>query len=151
MKKNSKAELYILVAQFNEEITGNLLKGALKVIEEDRSIAKSKIRVIPVPGSFELPCVAAKIARIKKPKAIIAFGCLIQGDTDHYHYISESVSRGLMDVSIRFELPVLFGVLTAQTEDQAEVRSRLGSRENKGSEVARAALDMIKLFEAGEF
>lgn len=156
----TKTKILILTSQFNQEITSNLLTGARKTLIQG-GIHKADIAEISVPGAFELPSLAAKAAASGHWAAIICLGCVIKGDTDHYDYICQAVSHGIMSVSIQYKMPVIFGVLTTQNSAQAIARSSLEEREpgpallkgqkptveNKGHEAAAAALLALKNLE----
>jgi 6,7-dimethyl-8-ribityllumazine synthase len=130
----------IVISQFNSNITEPMLEGALKTLKVNK-IKKENVKTIWVPGSFEIPLVCQRLAKSKKYDALVAIGCVIKGETDHFYYICNEVSRGIMDVMLKFDIPIGFGVLTTQNLKQAEVRSR--GKENKGKEAAEAALSMI--------
>lgn len=107
----------------------------------------SQIRVVAVPGAFELPVVAARAARMQPaPDAIIALGAIIRGETTQYDVIAHAVSQGLTQVAVQTGVPVTSGVIVAETLAQARARSG-GSAENRGAEAARAALDLVHLLE----
>ena len=129
--------IIIIKSEFNKEIVDGLLKGC------KRALAEKEIKIISVPGAFELPA-AAKNALIQSnvPKAVITLGCVIKGDTDHYDYICQAVTNGIMDISIQSSVPVLFGVLTCQNAELAFERS-MDNDSNKGYEVGLAALELI--------
>ena len=145
----------IITSRFNEDITSRLTQGARETLIAE-GVAKKDITELSVPGAFELPALAAKAAATGKWEAILCLGCLIQGDTDHYHYICEAVANGLTAVGVQYKLPVLFGVLTTKTREQALERAQLGEstrshREdgkvlvhNKGQSTAIAALMTLK-------
>lgn len=111
---------------------------------EKNKVKKNNIEIVWVPGSFEIPLVCQKIAQTKKYDGLIAIGCVIKGDTDHYYYISNEVSRGTMEVMLKFSLPIGFGVITTNNLKQAQDRS--SNRCNKGGEAASAVLEIIKSF-----
>lgn len=136
----SKLKIGIAVSQFNSNITGSMLEEALKTLSKNK-VKKENIKTVWVPGSFEIPLACQKLAQTKKYDALVAIGCVIKGETDHYYYICNEASRGIMDVMLKFDIPIGFGVLTTQNLKQAEVRSR--GKENKGREAAEAALAMI--------
>jgi 6,7-dimethyl-8-ribityllumazine synthase len=138
----SKLKIGIVVSRFNDNITKPMLEGALETLAENK-VKKENIKTVWVPGSFEIPLACQKLAETKKFDALIAIGCVIKGQTDHYFYICNEVSRGVMDVMLKFSLPIGFGVLTTQNSKQAEVRSR--GKENKGREAAVAALAMVSM------
>jgi 6,7-dimethyl-8-ribityllumazine synthase len=136
-------KIAIVVSRFNEHISAALLKGALRVLKQS-GIQESHIQVSNVPGSFELPVAAQIIIRAQKPDAVICLGALIRGETDHYRYLAAEVSRGIGEVALSNELPVIFGVLTTDSLEQAQERAG-GLYGNKGEEAAMAALHMVSL------
>ncbi len=136
-ENHSSARIGIAVAEFNSDVTRELLLGALVVLKESGVVAKN-IKVVTVPGSFELPLACQKLAETGKYHALVALGCVIKGETDHYHYVSGEAARGLMDVSLKFSIPIGFGVLTVHTLAQAKERS--GKKIDAGGNAARAAL-----------
>lgn len=135
-----KFKIAIAVSGFNDDITGKMLEGALAVLEEN-GVKEKNIRIVPVPGSFELPLACKKMAAEKKYDGIIAIGCVIKGDTDHHLYISGETARGIMDVMLGYSIPVGFGVITVNNLEQAIARSY--GDNNKGSEAAQAVLEML--------
>ena len=139
----SGLKISIVVSRFNKQITEALLKGALKVLRRN-GVQDSHIHISNVSGSFELPVAAQIIIRAQKPDAVICLGALIRGETDHYRYLSAEVSRGIGQVALSNELPVIFGVLTTDSLEQAQERSG-GLHGNKGEEAAMAALHMVSL------
>lgn len=138
----SKLKIGVVVSQFNDNITKSMLEGALETLAENK-VKKENIKTVWVPGSFEIPLACQRIVQTKKLDALVAIGCVIKGETDHFYYICNEVSRGIMDVMLKFNIPIGFGVLTTQNIKQAEVRSR--GKENKGREAAVAALAMINI------
>lgn len=159
MKPNS-SKIAIVVSLFNSKITLALLDSVLKTLKK-AGTPEDNLRIIKVPGAFELPSVCARLARKKDFSCVIAIGAIIRGDTPHFEYISSEVTRGLMALSIETEKPVIMGVLTTETEKQALERCKLGAGENKNSssphsiknpvsdkgvEFAQAALTMIDIF-----
>lgn len=133
----------IVVSRFNDFVTGRLLGGALDALERTGA-SDTDVLIIKVPGSFEIPLIAKKLALSKKYDAIICLGTLIRGDTPHFEYISSEVAKGIAAVSLETGTPVAFGVLTADTVEQAIDRAGLKSG-NKGFEVAMAAVEMVNL------
>ena len=133
----------IVVAQWNHDITDALLAGAKETLLK-ANVKEENIEVLSVPGSFELPWGARQLMKADKKDAIICLGCLIQGETKHDEYIASAVANGIMQLSIMSGLPVIFGVLTTHTVDQAKERAG-GTHGNKGSEAAAAALQMAKV------
>jgi len=137
------ARLAIVVARWNSDITDNLLKGALETLER-QGIADDNIQVLRVPGAFELPLAAQKVATTGQVDGVIALGCVIRGDTPHFDYVCSECTRGIGDVSLRTGIPVGFGLLTCDDLPQAQARSG-DNRENKGEEAALTVLEMISL------
>jgi 6,7-dimethyl-8-ribityllumazine synthase len=134
----------VIVSQFNEEITAGLLAGALETLEQ-AAVARDDVTVVRVPGAFEIPLTAMRLAETGQFDAIVAVGCLIKGDTMHFEYIASACSQGLIQASTATGVPIAFGVLTTLTEEQAAARSAPGV-ENKGREAALAAIEMATLF-----
>ncbi|MBC7329086.1 6,7-dimethyl-8-ribityllumazine synthase [bacterium] len=134
----------IVVSRFNEAITKKLLEGALDcLIRHD--VQEDDIDVLWTPGSFEIPVTAKKLASLGKYDAIICLGCLIRGDTPHFDFLSAEVTKGVAQVALEYSLPVVFGILTADTLEQAIERS--GAKQgNKGFQAALSALEMANLF-----
>ena len=134
----------VVVSRFNEEITLGLLKGAREVLEE-AEVGDEDITFVHVPGAFELPVAALRLAETGQFDAVICLGCLIKGDTMHFEYIASAASRGIMEASQATGVPIAFGLLTTLTEEQAVARSSDGP-DNKGREAALAAVQMASLF-----
>lgn len=134
----------ILVSEWNKEITGSLLEGAIKTLVKHGVDPEESIVVEWVPGSFELPQAAAVLAESPYIDALICLGCVIQGETRHFEFISQAVAQGCMQLGIDSLKPVIFGVLTTDTYEQAKERSG-GVHGNKGDEAALAALQMVTL------
>ncbi|MBW2432941.1 MAG: 6,7-dimethyl-8-ribityllumazine synthase, partial [Deltaproteobacteria bacterium] len=135
----------IVVSRFNDFITEKLLSGALDALV--RSGAKdSDIQVVKVPGSFEIPLVAKKIANKKGMDAIICLGAVIRGATPHFDYVSAEVSKGIAQVSLESEVPIIFGVITTDTIEQAIERAGTKAG-NKGWSAAMVAVEMANLLE----
>jgi 6,7-dimethyl-8-ribityllumazine synthase len=128
----------ILVSRYNELITTKLLEGALTGCRE-AGVEGDAIDVVWLPGAFELPAAAAVAAESRVYHCLVALGTVIRGDTPHFEYVAGAAARGLQDVSVRYGLPVGFGVLTVETLQQAQERAG-GSAGNKGYEAAVAAL-----------
>lgn len=133
----------IVVSEWNSEITDALLQGAMSTLIENGTDEKD-IHVYHVPGSFELPFGASELIRKKKFDAIICLGCIIQGETRHFEFIADAVANGIMQVGLKTEIPVIFGVLTTNNLEQAKERSG-GKVGNKGVEAAVTALKMANL------
>ena len=133
----------IVVSRFNPEVTEGLLRGARAALAE-AGVAADDISVVRVPGAFEIPLAALKLAQSKRIDAVITLGCLIKGDTMHFEYIASAASQGIMDVTTSTGVPVAFGVLTTLTDEQAAERSA-DDLNNKGREAALAAIEMATL------
>lgn len=133
----------IVVSRFNTLVTERLLNGALDTLTR-HGVNPNNIDVFWVPGAFELPVVTQKLADQKKYQAVISLGAVIQGDTDHHDYINHAVAQGLMATSQNSQIPVLFGLLTCRTMEQALDRAG-GKAGNKGSECALAAIETVNV------
>lgn len=133
----------IVASRFNDFVTNRLLSGALDALERTGT-SDQDIVVVKVPGSFEIPLAARKLVTGKKYDAVICLGTLIRGETPHFEYISSEVTKGIALVSLESGIPVIFGVLTADTLEQAIDRAGLKSG-NKGYEAAMAAVEMANL------
>jgi 6,7-dimethyl-8-ribityllumazine synthase len=135
----------IVVARFNDFIGDRLTGGALDALT--RCGARSEdIDLVKVPGAFEIPLIAKKMAMVKKYNAVICLGAVIRGATSHFDYVSAEVSKGIAQVSIESEIPVIFGVLTTDTIEQAIERAGTKAG-NKGWDAAMAAVEMANLME----
>src|SRR5688500_6433474 len=130
----------IVTAQWNAEITGLLLQGARETLSNS-GVLPENIEELSVPGSFELPWGARQLMKADKKDAIICLGCIIQGETKHDEYIAIAVANGIMQLSLASGIPVIFGVVTTNTLEQAKERAG-GSHGNKGSEAAATALQL---------
>jgi 6,7-dimethyl-8-ribityllumazine synthase len=133
----------VVVSRFNDLVTRRLLDGALDTFRR-HGAQDDNVTVAWVPGSFEIPLVAERLAKSGTFAAVICLGAVIQGETDHHEYINHAVAKGLVDVSRDSGVPVTFGVLTCQTLEQALNRSG-GKAGNKGNEAALAAIEMVSL------
>lgn len=144
------ARKYLIVAaQFNEIVTKSLVEGAISELVM-AGVSPEDTDLVWVPGAFELPTVAAKGARSRKYKAVICIGCVIRGETPHFDYVAGQAASGVMKVSVETEIPIIFGVLTTDTVDQAMNRAGI-KYGNKGRDAARAALQMTRVMaELGE-
>jgi 6,7-dimethyl-8-ribityllumazine synthase len=136
----------IVVARYNEAITKNLLNGALEALVS-RGVRDDQIDVAWVPGAWELPLVAQQFAATGRHAAVICLGAVIRGETTHDQHINTQVAQSLGAIALATNLPVLFGVLTCNTYEQAVARSG-GNVGNKGAECALAALEMANLLSA---
>ena len=138
----------IVAARFNEFITSKLVGGALDGLKR-HDVKEEDIDVAWVPGAFEIPLIASKMAKSKKYDAVICVGAVIRGSTSHYDYVCSEVSKGIANVSLNSDIPVMFGVLTTDNIEQAIERA--GSKAgNKGYECATGAIEMVNLIRALE-
>lgn len=133
----------IVVGRFNEFIGSKLLDGALDGLKR-HGASEDNIEIAWVPGAFEIPLVAKKMAKSKKYDAIICLGAVIRGATPHFDYVSSEVSKGIANVALDTEVPVIFGVLTTDTIEQAIERAGTKAG-NKGYEAALTAIEMANL------
>ena len=134
----------IVVAEWNASITNALQQGCYDTLIKE-GVPASQIQILPVPGSFELVAGAQHLANNQAFDAIICIGCVIKGETKHDEYISNAVANGLMQLTLKYELPFVFGVLTPNSQQQAEDRAG-GKYGNKGVEAATTALQMATTF-----
>ncbi len=133
----------IIVSRFNDFITKKLLEGALDGLYRHNAIEEN-IAVFYAPGAYEIPLVAKKIAETKKFDAIIALGTVIRGNTPHFDYVANEVAKGVAQVNLESGIPVIFGVLTTDSIEQAVERA--GSKGgNKGFDAAMTAIEMVSL------
>ena len=138
----------IVAARFNEFITSKLVGGALDGLKR-HDVKEEDIDIAWVPGAFEIPLIASKMAKSKKYDAVICVGAVIRGSTSHYDYVCSEVSKGIANVSLNSDIPVMFGVLTTDNIEQAIERA--GSKAgNKGYECATGAIEMVNLIRALE-
>ncbi len=135
----------IVIGRFNEFIGGKLLSGALDALKR-HGVSDDDIEISWVPGAFEIPLVAKKMAESKKYGAVICLGAVIKGATPHFDYVSSEVSKGVANVSLETGIPVIFGVLTTDTIEQAIERAGTKSG-NKGFDAACTAIEMVNLID----
>jgi 6,7-dimethyl-8-ribityllumazine synthase len=133
----------IVLSRFNNFVAERLLEGALDALRRSGA-EEGDVTVVRVPGSFEIPLVAKKLAKAARYDAVICLGCVIRGATPHYAYIATEVTKGIASVSLESEVPVAFGVLTTDTIEQAIERAgtKMG---NKGFDAAMSAIEMANL------
>ena len=137
------AKIGIVAGRFNEFITSKLVGGALDVLKRN-DVSEENIDIAWVPGAFEIPLITKKLAKTGKYDAIIALGAVIKGSTPHFDYVCAEVSKGVSQISLQSELPVIFGVLT--TNNIEEAIERAGTKAgNKGADAAFSAIEMINL------
>ena len=134
----------LVVSRFNEFITAKLLSGAIDALERHGCDPKN-VTIVRVPGSFELPLAAKKCAQSGNYDAVICLGCVIRGQTPHFEFIAAEVAKGVAQVGLETGLPVTFGVITADTLEQAIERA--GSKAgNKGADAATTAIELLNLY-----
>jgi 6,7-dimethyl-8-ribityllumazine synthase len=133
----------IVVAQWNRSVTGKLLDGAVATLRE-AGVADDHIDVAHVPGSWEIPIIAQRMAASARYAAVLCLGAVVRGETSHDQHINRGVSLAISQIALQFDVPVLFGILTCESMEQAVDRAG-GKHGNKGSECAEAALHMIGL------
>ena len=132
--------IYIIASTFYPELSNELIKGATKELNDDSSI------IIKVPGAFEIPGMVKQIIDNYSPDLIITLGVLIKGETNHFEYISESISNSISQLTITSKIPIIFGVITALNYEQASERALI-SKKNKGAEVMKTGLEMLVLYD----
>ncbi len=133
----------IIISRFNDFIGSKLLSGAIDELKR-HGVSDENIDIVKVPGAFEIPLAAMKFAKTKKYNAIITLGAIIRGATTHYEHVSAELSKGIAQVSLQTEVPVIFGVLTTENIEQAIERAGTKAG-NKGSDAAKAAIEMVNL------
>ena len=133
----------IVAARFNEFITSKLLSGALDCLKRE-NVSESDIELAWVPGAFEIPLIASRMAASGRYDAVICLGAVIRGNTSHYDYVCSEVSKGIAHVSLSSGIPVMFGVLTTDNIEQAIERAGTKAG-NKGAECAHGAIEMVNL------
>ena len=134
----------IVVSEWNEEVTGKLLEGALNTLVK-HGVKEENIITDFVPGSFELIFGTKHLVENTDINAVIALGCVVKGDTPHFDYVCSGVTQGIADMNVRYDIPFIFGLLTTDTMQQALDRAG-GRHGNKGDECAVAALKMIDFY-----
>lgn len=132
-----------VVSEWNEEVTESLYSGALQTLK-DQGVPKENIERVNVPGSFELSLGAQKLAQREDLDAIICLGCVIRGETPHFDFICDAVAHGITNVGLKYDKPVIFGVLTTNDAKQAMERAG-GKHGNKGDEAAITAIKMLMI------
>lgn len=140
-----KIKIAIVSSSFRKEVADNLEKNALATFQK-KGVALEQIKLVRVPGSLEIPLAVKKLAKQKKYHAIITFGAIVKGETYHFEQISNECARACMEISLEYEIPVIFEVWSVYRLEQAVARATR-KRENKGVEAALAALEMISVLE----
>jgi len=138
-------KIAIVGSRFNDFFTSELVEGALDCLRR-HGVEDDQIDTAWVPGGFEIPFAAKRFVKTGRYAAVICVGCIIQGDTPHFHYVSSEVTKGIAMVGMESDIPVVFGIVTAETLDQAIERSGTKAG-NKGFDAALTALEMIDLCE----
>jgi 6,7-dimethyl-8-ribityllumazine synthase len=136
----------VALARFNQGVTEQLLAGTLEALVR-HGVAEDAIDIATVPGAFELPLCAQRLAATGRYDALVCLGAVVRGETPHFEYVAGEASRGIADVARRHDIPVAFGVLTTDTVEQALARAG-GERGNKGYEAAVTALEMVQVLRA---
>ena len=139
----SSHKVAIVVGRFNEFITSKLIEGAVDGLVRNE-VNEKEIEIAWVPGAFEIPLIAKKMAKSKKYDVIITLGAVIKGSTPHFDYVSAEVSKGVAHVALDSEIPVIFGVLTTNSIEEAIERAGTKAG-NKGFEAALSAIEMVNL------
>lgn len=143
IKQNKDLKIGIVSARFNAELTEEMRLGAMEAFSTLGADLNNIIEV-KVPGAFELPFAARRLIEKHKVNAVICFGAVIKGDTPHFDYVCAETARGIQLISLTTNVPVIFGVLTTNTLEQAQLRANR-SQDNKGAESALAAVEMLTL------
>ncbi len=138
----------IVLGRFNNMVTDKLLEGALEALRRAR-VGEADVEVVRVPGAFEIPLAAKRLAETGRFAAVICLGAIVKGDTPHWHYLSKTATSGICQASLATNVPMTNAVLTTDTMEQAVERARQGSenKNNRGYDAALAAVEMAFLFE----
>ncbi|MEO7200598.1 MAG: 6,7-dimethyl-8-ribityllumazine synthase [Dokdonella sp.] len=144
VRVHSDSRFVIIASRWNPGVLDRLVEGAHQALLS-HGVDADAIDVIRVPGAWELPVLAARLAALGRHAAIIALGCVVRGDTRHYEHVADGCAEGLMRVALEYRVPVLNGVLAVETHADATARAG-GKHGNKGEEVALAALEMTDLW-----
>lgn len=143
LKIDENNKFAIIVSRFNEFITEKLLDGCIQTLANN-GVEMKHVDIVKVPGTFEIPTVTKNLLDLKRYNAVICLGCVIRGETSHYDHICNAVSNEICRLGTKDGTPVIFGVLTCENTGQAMDRAG-GSKGNKGSESALAAIEMVNL------
>ncbi len=142
---NCNASYAIVVGRFNSFVTDKMLTGALDTLKR-HGVADEKMTIVWVPGAYEIPLATQRLAASKKYAAIIAIGAVIRGSTPHFDYVASECAKGVATVSLQYDIPVAFGVLTVDSIEQAIERAGTKAG-NKGADAAMSAIEMVSLFQ----
>lgn len=145
VKDTENIKIAIVASKFNSLIVDRLYNGAITVFKKN-GINEKKIKVVRVPGAFEIPVTVKKLLNLEKFDAIVTLGAVIRGETPHFEFIANECAAGIARLSIASSTPIIFGVLTVDNKEQAMKRSEEEGN-NKGVDAAEAALEMIELFQ----
>lgn len=137
------SRIAIVVSRFNQIVTDRLLQGALDGLARS-GVSEKQLTVAEVPGSFEIPFAAQALAQTGRYGGIVCLGALIRGETDHYEYLARQVTGGIGEVSLKYDLPTSYGLITAENEQQAINRAGL-KHGNKGTDAALSLIEMMNL------
>ena len=143
----NKARIAIVASSFNDFITKGLLSACLEELKA-KGLGDDQITTVWVPGAFEIPLAALKLAKRKSIDAVICLGAVIRGETYHFEVVANECARGIMQAALITQKPVIMGVLTTDTVGQAQARAGKKSSNNKGRDTARTALEMIALLKS---
>ena len=144
LRPHVAARFAIIASRWNPGIVDVLVDGAQRALRE-HGVADAAVDLVRVPGAWEIPVVATRLAHAGRHAAILALGCVVRGDTRHYEHVADGCAEGLMRVSVDHRLPVLNGVLAVELHPDAQARAG-GAHGNKGADVARAALEIVDLW-----
>ena len=136
----SNYHIVIVVSEFNKPVTDGLLDGAKRAFKDCNG---EKLSIIKVPGAFEIPATTKMVAKTIRPDAIVTLGAVIKGETKHFDFIASECTRAIQDLTLLFDIPIIFGVLTTENAEQALERSE---KKDKGYEVMESAFKMIQTF-----
>lgn len=136
----------VVVSRFNEQVTERLLEGALQRLKE-LEFDEGQITIVEVPGAIEIPLILQKLSELHQFDALVALGAVIRGETTHYDYVCSQVSEGCQQISLQYKIPVVFGVLTTENEEQALDRCG-GKHGHKGKDAVDTACEMVALLRA---
>jgi 6,7-dimethyl-8-ribityllumazine synthase len=144
LRAHPESRFAIVASRWNPAIVDALIEGARRALVE-HGVDETAIELVRVPGAWELPVAAARLAQRRRFAAIIALGCVVRGDTRHYEHVADGCATGLMRVALDYTVPVLNGVLAVELHEDAQARAG-GARGNKGKDVALAAIEIVDLW-----
>tara|TARA_B100000427_G_C15188399_1_gene454864 strand:+ start:135 stop:578 length:444 start_codon:yes stop_codon:yes gene_type:complete len=138
--------IYIVASTFYKQLIDQMVQGAINEVDTVLNNSTNNVKIVKVPGAFEIPGMINCIIENENPDLILALGVLIKGESDHFEYISSSVSNSISQLTITTNIPIIFGVLTVHNMGQAIERAYI-SKKNKGGEAMKTGLEMLKLYE----